>query len=357
MMKSNFLQGYTFGLMALLLTGFIFVQLQDILLPVVYAIILSGTLLPWVKQFQKLKIPEAIGIPLVLLMLYGGVVVFSIWIYSRLLDFKTDYPVIQEKAISTLGELDKILKENQISSMDFLQSKMEQLIVSGGEVLGYSLVTIAGIAGNFILTTIYAFLMLYYRGLIFYAFREVMGEEKQHVLVSFFGEFKKVISGYVTGQIEVRFLVFLILYCLLFLSGLSHSFFLAFMGAVLNIIPYLGIFSVGIFTALYAFLMTSSMSFTVWIFSIFVIAHVLEANFLTPKIVGKIINLNPLAAMIVIVVGGKFLGFSGMILSLPVTASLRVILEHSNSLRPWAHFLGEIPKDNEPLNVEDKNIE
>ncbi len=336
---TNSFNSYTFGLIAIFLTGFFFIYLKEVLQPMLYAIILSATILPWVKFLIRWKIPEILAIILSLMSIYVLIFLISWWTYSSLSIFQTDYPIIQNKAITFFNEMDNWLKAEGIEGYDIVRSKLNEILIKGSEIIGSALVMLSSLAGNLILATIYSFLMLMYRKNIYIAFEAVLGEHQKENTSSFFGKLSTTLSGYILGVIQVQILVFCILWFLLGISGIGHSLFFAFLGAFLNIIPYLGIFSVGLAVSLYSVLMYGSWGFMVWAFIIFWITHVIEANFITPKIMGKIMNLNPLATIFFIILAGNLWGFSGMILALPITATLRIILEHSRSLNPWALFL------------------
>jgi len=334
----NTLTQYTLGLLAILLTGIFFIELKEVLLPILFAIILCATILPWVKLLIRWKFPETLSITVSLLSIYLLIFLVSWWIYSSLSMFQSDYPVIQTKATHYLNKTDTFLKSNGMN-IDILQPKINEILLKGSEIIGSVLLSISGLAGKLVLATIYSFLMLVYRKNVYQAFEAILGEDRKENTSSFFSNLSETLSGYITGLLQVQFFVFIGLWILLAISGVTHSLFFAFLGAILNIIPYIGIFSVGILVSLYSLLMTGSWGFMVWVLIIFWIIHVLEANFITPKLMGKIMNLNPLATIIFIILGGHLWGFSGMILAIPVTATLRIILEHSTSLKAWALFL------------------
>lgn len=339
MQVSDTLIKYTFGLMAVFLTGFLFIELKEVLQPILFAIILSATILPWVKFLIRWKIPETVAIAFSLFFIYLMFFFVSWWIYNSLSIFQNDYPVIQNKAIIFFNEIDLRLKQEGIEGYEIIQSKINEILLKGSEFLGAILIILSGLAGNLILTTIYAFLILIYRKNIYLAFEAVLGEDHKERTQSFFQTLSKTLSGYIMGLIKVQMIVFFILWIFLAISGLDHSIFFAFLGAFLNVIPYLGIFSVGLIVSLYSILMYGSWSFMLWVFIIFWLCHALEANWITPKLMGKIMNLNPLATVLFIILGGHLWGFAGMILALPITATLRIILEHSRSLNAWALFL------------------
>jgi hypothetical protein len=71
----------------------------------------------------------------------------------------------------------------------------------------------------------------------------------------------------------------------------------------------------------------------------------LEGNFITPNIVGSKVSINPLAAIIMLLLGGQLWGLPGLILALPLTAILKVILDATPTMEPYGFLLGEPGKE------------
>jgi hypothetical protein len=67
----------------------------------------------------------------------------------------------------------------------------------------------------------------------------------------------------------------------------------------------------------------------------------LEGNFITPNIVGSKVSVNPLAAIVVLFLGGKLWGISGLILALPLTACLKVVMDAVPALEPFGFIIGD----------------
>ena len=80
---------------------------------------------------------------------------------------------------------------------------------------------------------------------------------------------------------------------------------------------------------------------------VFVFVQFLEGNFITPMITGSKVSINPMAAIIALILGGELWGTPGMILSIPLTAVLKVVMDTSKSTEPWGFLLG----DTMPINI------
>ena len=82
-----------------------------------------------------------------------------------------------------------------------------------------------------------------------------------------------------------------------------------------------------------------------WVFAavagVFVVLHLLEAGFLTPKIVGKKVGLGELGALFAVLAGGKLLGFAGVLLAVPIAASIAVLVRRALRYYERTEFFNE----------------
>jgi predicted PurR-regulated permease PerM len=69
--------------------------------------------------------------------------------------------------------------------------------------------------------------------------------------------------------------------------------------------------------------------------------HLFALNVLYPKIIGKRLQLNPLAVTLALLFWGWLWGAMGLILAVPITAALKIIFDHIEGLRSWGAWLGE----------------
>ncbi|MBL0341378.1 MAG: AI-2E family transporter [Bacteroidetes bacterium] len=72
-----------------------------------------------------------------------------------------------------------------------------------------------------------------------------------------------------------------------------------------------------------------------------VFVQFLDNNFLTPKIVGSSVSINPLATLIAIIIGGLIWGIIGMMIFIPLLGMLKVILDSFPKSQPFGYLIGE----------------
>jgi len=107
----------------------------------------------------------------------------------------------------------------------------------------------------------------------------------------------------------------------------------------LNMVPYIG----AVLAWLPGFLLAIVKWHTVSHFGIIALVltgiHVISQNLIAPQLVGRQVRLNAVAITVALLFWGFVWGGMGLILAIPITATMRVICDHTESLKPVAHWL------------------
>ncbi|MEM7438401.1 MAG: AI-2E family transporter [Pseudomonadota bacterium] len=138
-------------------------------------------------------------------------------------------------------------------------------------------------------------------------------------------EVDKVLAGFVRGQMTVCMILGSLYAVALMLVGLQFGVVVGLIAGLLTFIPYVGsviggVLSIGL--ALFQFWDTPH--YIVAVAVIFVIGQTLEGNFLTPKLVGSSVGLHPVWLMFALSAFGALMGFTGLLVAVPVAACLGV---------------------------------
>ena len=108
---------------------------------------------------------------------------------------------------------------------------------------------------------------------------------------------------------------------------------------IFNIIPYIGIASSALLTCLITFA-TASGSYVMLVIINIVVIHLIDSNFIMPKVVGSKVQINSLIALLGLA-SRTALGISGMFLSIPVIAIIKIVFDRVKELNVWGYLLGE----------------
>lgn len=142
-----------------------------------------------------------------------------------------------------------------------------------------------------------------------------------------------LLSRYMIGTLVRTIIMLVLLYVGLALFGIKGAFLMAFMGAVINIIPYLGPIIGCIIAAVFGIIDCMSLEMytdigpvVFKIAGVFIGANVVDNVLLQPLIYAQSVRAHPVEIFLITIIGGQVAGIGGMILCIPVYTILRVII-------------------------------
>jgi predicted PurR-regulated permease PerM len=199
--------------------------------------------------------------------------------------------------------------------------------------------TISSTVLYFLVIILYIFLLLLYRHLIVQFLIKSFSEDKEKVYV-ILNKTRYVIKSYLLGLIIEMFIVAFMNCIGFFILGVKYALLLGIIGAILNLVPYLGIFIACILSMLITFT-TNSGATVIGVAIVLLIVHLVDGNFLFPRIVGSKVKMNALATILGVIIGSSLWGIPGMFLAIPIIAIMKGIFEEVEGLQPWCTLLGD----------------
>ena len=138
-------------------------------------------------------------------------------------------------------------------------------------------------------------------------------------------EINKALSIWIRGQLIVM-AILAVLYATAFaLIGLHLAVTVGVLVGLLTIIPFLGTLVGAGLAVLMLVLGWQGPAQLLEVAAVFLVLHLTEAGFLTPRLVGKKVGLGELGALFAVLAGGQLLGFAGVLLAVPIAASIAVL--------------------------------
>jgi predicted PurR-regulated permease PerM len=154
------------------------------------------------------------------------------------------------------------------------------------------------------------------------------------------GLISKMIRGFIVGNVVIGVILGITSTIAFWILGVPYFYVIGMISGIVSLLPYLGIV-----LAILPPVVVSMNSLTLKSFSAMVgvvaISHVIALNVLYPKIIGRRLQLNPLAVTLALLFWGWLWGAMGLILAVPLTAAMKIIFDHVESLRSWGNWLGE----------------
>src|SRR5688572_11602051 len=339
---------------ALVITGTILAS--DIVVPLAFAAFLSVVMLPVVKKLERLKLGPSFSI---IVVLAATVVILGLLIWlvvDQVVGLVNDLPNLQAKFENFINSISNTLRRDFGVSLSDQNKFLAEAVKTGGAYLGDVLVSTTNTLTVLIQIPIYIFLILIYRD----KFRDFfLSLIPGHNEFAWKKDIERVIQGYISGLTLVT-LIIASLNCIGLLAlGIDHAIFFGILSGVLTIIPYVGIIIGALFPLIMALITKDSLWYAVGVVAVFTVVQFLEGNFITPRITGSKVSINALAAIIALVIAGKILGIAGMILAIPAIGVLKILLPHTDHLKPFVILLEDkVPvRETEPEHFPDKFAE
>lgn len=322
--------------------------LKSLLVPVLFATILAITLFPLCRLLERWKLPRAMASiisVIVATLVVAGLLYFIvnqvIVIGKNGEDLSKNFVNIYD-SIQTFFERKFGVEPGELTNR--LREQGQNALSNAGTYLSAAFSSAGGTLANAVLVPLYIFFFLYYRDFFAEFFILVSRSSSPEKTLSIIREIYNVVQSYLLGMVMVMGIVAILNTIGLLFLGIQYAWFFGTLAALLILIPYLGIAIGSIIPALFALATMDSYWYALGIIIWFQVVQFLEANFITPNIVGGQVSLNPLVAIISLFLGGMIFGLAGLILALPIVASLKIILNQNESTRPFSFLIGEPEK-------------
>jgi predicted PurR-regulated permease PerM len=326
---------------------------QGIIMPVLTAFFISLMLLPLYRKMRKIKIPETLAIFLCILLLAVVVGLIGWFLAGQLGMLVDDFPQIKKNVgvhIKSLSDwLSSVSHYSTKQQVAFITKKGDDLMNYAGGMASGAALTVTNLFIFVALLPIYIYLMLFYKDIIL-RFTFMWFKTEDHVQVKdAIYEAESIVKSYLVGLlIQVSYMTVL-MGGLLLIFGIKHALLIAVIFAILNLIPYVG----ALLGNIIGVLLTLTSSTDLWpvLTVLLVIAAVqfLDNNILMPRIVGSKIKINALIAILGVLIGGAIAGISGMFLSMPIIAVLKVMFDHTENFKQWGVLLGDQRPTRSPM--------
>lgn len=330
-------------LFGLVLLAYILFTLQAIIVPLSFALVFSILLNPlYVLLQNRVKIPRIPAIALTILIAYIIVGCIVFFLSVQLLHFTDTFPALQVKFAQYFAELQQWLQTRFGLSMAKQKEMINEALNNSKALIGSTLGSALTTLSVLVLIPVYIFMLLFYKTLILNFLFEVFAEENSHNVSIILNQTKSAIQNYMIGLLLEAFIVAILNSAGLLIIGLNYAILIGVMGAILNMLPYIGgIIAIAI-PLLIATVTKDGFSTQIGVIISFAIVQFIDNHILIPRIVSSKVQINALITIVVVLLGGALWGVSGMFLSIPFVAILKIIFDRIDDLKPWAKLLGDI---------------
>ncbi len=314
--------------------------LSDVLAPFVTGLAIAYLLNPFVTYLSR-RIPRTVASLCVLLLfalIVGTVlIVISPMIGRQAVAFFNDLPGyidrLKEFANPYLNEILGRLGQEDVQKIQESAGAYVGTALKGGREIVARIwsggMAVIDVITFLIITPIVAFYCMRDWPEITQRIDDLFPRRSAKTLRTIFNEFDARLSGFVRGQVIVCLCLGVFYATLLTIVGLNFGLAIGTITGILSFIPFVGstigfVSSVGV-----ALVQFDDAQMALVVAGIFFLGQFIEGNFLTPNLVGKRVGLHAVWVIFALMAGGKLLGFTGMLLAVPIGALMGVVVGYA----------------------------
>ena len=329
-------------IITVLLVGLVLRLARTVIIPLLVAGFLAYLMDPLVALLRRLRMPVIVGVTVTAVLFLAAFLVFGWILYQSSLEFARAFPKYQRELVELVREL--LLRiQNAANTLIGLEPLEELQKLPVSSILLTALRSLANGLLEFAIIFLFALLILVGKhGLarkLLRAFPHKEAKKIAVVLLRIDADLRKYIGvkslasllvGAGTGAILALFRV-------------DFAIVIGFLTFVLNFVPYLGSTICLILPFLIAVVQFGTWAKPLWILACLLVIDNLVAYLFEPKALGVRLNISVPIIFLSLLLWGWLWGAPGVLLAVPMTTSLKIVMEDIPRLRPFALLLERSP--------------
>jgi predicted PurR-regulated permease PerM len=318
---------------------------RSIIIPLVFATILAIVLHPVVNFFVRIKINRILAIIISLFLTFLIIVLLGALLISQATRFSESWPIFVDKFNAVINQTitwaSGYFDIHPQKIHEWITKTQGELFNTSGAAIGHTLVNIGYRLVALFLTPVYIFLILFYHPILIEFIRRLFGKDNKNQVSEIVTQIKTVIQRYLIGLIIEAAIIATLDSVGLLILGINYAILLGIIGALLNVIPYIGGLVAVALPMIVALATKPTPFYALYVLVIYYFIQLIDNHYIVPKIVASKVKINALFAIIVVLVGNAIWGIPGMFLSIPLLAIVKLICDHIEPLKPWGFLLGD----------------
>jgi predicted PurR-regulated permease PerM len=305
------------------------------------SVLLAFVLAPVVDLLQFFRLPRGVAAFVAVLLLVaaiGGIFYFS---YNQAATLVQDLPKYAGQVREEVMRFRKSAETFEVLTPEQEKGVMKvRPATDWTDILtrGFGSVGTAVLAGSFV--PFLAYFMLTWQQHVRSATVMLFPLENRHTAYVTLGLISAMIRSFMVGNFLIGMMVGLVSTAVFGVIHLPFFYFVGFMSGFLSLIPYLGILLALVPPIFVGLGHLGLQDFLIIFLTVFGM-HLIALNILYPKFLGNRLQLNPLAVTMALLLWGALWGGIGLVLAMPVTAAMKIVFDHVESLKPYGAWLGE----------------
>jgi predicted PurR-regulated permease PerM len=268
-----------------------------------------------------------------------------IWFISaQLAMFSETFPLLKDKFAQLFGQgigwVSDTFNVTTAKATGWFDKMRGEGLNNSSAMIGRTIGAIGGVFVAVFLLPIYIFMILFYKPLLLDFIGQLFPREKHITVHEVLTQSKGLIQSYLVGLLLEAAIIAGLNSTALLALGIEYAVLLGIIGALLNIIPYIGGL-IAISLPVLVALATKPPIYALLVVVAYVMIQLVDNNYIVPKIVASKVKINALVSIVVVLIGGALWGAPGMFLAIPLTAIVKVIFDRIDPLKPVGFLLGD----------------
>lgn len=336
------------GIFVLLLMGALWFA-RGFFLPVVLAILISLTFAPLTRFLRRRGIPAIASAILIVASMFAALGAGSVYLAEPVTSLIADAPAIAAQIKIRLSDLREPLTEvikagEQVEAMTQGDNGPRVVLAQPG-IASMAADTLSGLGTTLGATLILVLFMLSSGDLFLQKLIRVvptLTDRKLSLRIVY--DVESVVSRYLLTITIINIGFGVAVGAAMWAIGVSNAVLWGVAAAFLNFIPYVGAIVGTAASAITGMLTFDELSLALLPPAIYLVFHIVESALITPLVLGRRLELNPVAIFIMLALWGWMWGIVGALIAVPLLVVIKVFCDHLPSLTNVGEFLsGEHP--------------
>lgn len=318
-----------------------------VVITLLFSILLAYFLDPAVEFLERLRLPRTLGAMVMVLVLSTVLAAVGYGLWTRVADFAADWPKysaqLQRVATTVQGKIQGI--EGQVSQIAPAEGVPAAAASRGPSVFQPLILRgIGSLYALFLEVTFMPFLiffMLAEKRQVWHGTLQLFPVSRRTQIKETLEDVRDVLRDYLAGMTVVTLLVIAASSLFFWALGMEFPILTGIVSGLLNMVPYIGAVLAWLPAFVIALAKWTSFGQFAFIAAVLITIHVLALNLVAPKLVGRRVRLNAVAITVSLLFWGWVWGGMGLVLAIPITATLRVICDHTESWKPIGRWLSD----------------
>jgi predicted PurR-regulated permease PerM len=296
---------------------------------------------PLTNWFSKKKVPRGLSIALSMFIAIIVIAGIAYFLSSQITSFSDQFPILKKKFADLFAQLQVIIDQRLNINIEKQNQWIDQAESGMQPIIGQTLGTVFNSLAFIFLLPVYTFLFLFYKSLILNFLHEVFAEKNSKEVAVVLSQTKGAVQSYMVGLLLEALIVATLNSIALLILGVKYAILLGVIGAILNVLPYIGGIIAIALPLIIATITKDGFHTQLGIIVAYLVIQFIDNHFLIPYIVSSRVKINALISIIIVLLGGAVWGLSGMFLSIPFIGVLKIICDRIPELKPWGKLLGD----------------